>query len=425
MPSPEAHVALRYMRRFRCVGGACEETCCAGWTVPVDRAHHQALKKAMGGSRTDRERFRDAHVRNPDPVADPRRHALLKLLPSGSCTMLTSEGMCSTQARFGEALLPDTCATYPRVMNTIGERIELSGSLSCPEASRLALLAHDALELDVIEQSSLPRMNISSAIAEDAEDHYARYLDPVRGTILGLLSLPNVPLSARMFLVARMADRTRPFFHRGCSTFDEALLARELDTAVDETLVRTCVAGFRSLQPSGPRAGFVLVHALRERLALDSGARSFRELVRTVFDSYGALDGNEVTVEPAALLAAYHTRRDPWQAQHGDRIDAVFTNYAKHYWLKDWFLASPNLLIHAQKLHLRVALLRFLLLSHPELGSPSEEDSAARLEKVAVRVVYKFARANEHSHEFVAQMESLLQRLELTTLAQSIFLLAI
>jgi hypothetical protein len=66
-----------------------------------------------------------------------------------------------------------------------------------------------------------------------------------------------------------------------------------------------------------------------------------------------------------------------------------------------------------------------LLLSHPELGDANASDAAARLDRLAVDVAYKFARATEHLHEFVTQMESLLQRLELTTLPHSIFLLAV
>lgn len=25
-----------YMKKFKCIGGECEDTCCAGWTVSLD-----------------------------------------------------------------------------------------------------------------------------------------------------------------------------------------------------------------------------------------------------------------------------------------------------------------------------------------------------------------------------------------------------
>lgn len=40
-----------YYERFRCIGGACPDTCCAGWEVDVDEAsamYYQGIKGAFG-----------------------------------------------------------------------------------------------------------------------------------------------------------------------------------------------------------------------------------------------------------------------------------------------------------------------------------------------------------------------------------------
>ena len=34
----EPSIPLTYADTFRCIGPACEDTCCQGWSVPVDRA---------------------------------------------------------------------------------------------------------------------------------------------------------------------------------------------------------------------------------------------------------------------------------------------------------------------------------------------------------------------------------------------------
>ena len=32
----------RYTERFRCIGSACEDTCCASWTIHIDKKTYKA-----------------------------------------------------------------------------------------------------------------------------------------------------------------------------------------------------------------------------------------------------------------------------------------------------------------------------------------------------------------------------------------------
>ena len=34
-----------YYKQFQCIGGACEDTCCAGWNITVDKPTYQKYKK--------------------------------------------------------------------------------------------------------------------------------------------------------------------------------------------------------------------------------------------------------------------------------------------------------------------------------------------------------------------------------------------
>ena len=34
-----------YYRQFQCIGGACEDTCCQGWTVDVDKTSYKRLMR--------------------------------------------------------------------------------------------------------------------------------------------------------------------------------------------------------------------------------------------------------------------------------------------------------------------------------------------------------------------------------------------
>jgi len=34
-----------YFEEFSCIGGACEDTCCAGWNITVDKKTYQNYRK--------------------------------------------------------------------------------------------------------------------------------------------------------------------------------------------------------------------------------------------------------------------------------------------------------------------------------------------------------------------------------------------
>ncbi|MFP3632204.1 flagellin lysine-N-methylase, partial [Burkholderia sp. SIMBA_045] len=70
-----------------------------------------------------------------------------------SCPFLNEEKLCSIQLKLGEDFLSHTCKTYPRVTQTVDDVVELSATLSCPEAARLALLNPNKMQFNRNEEA--------------------------------------------------------------------------------------------------------------------------------------------------------------------------------------------------------------------------------------------------------------------------------
>jgi hypothetical protein len=68
-----------------------------------------------------------------------------------------------------------------------------------------------------------------------------------------------------------------------------------------------------------------------------------------------------------------------------------FENYCKQYLVRDWYFEQATVYQHIQGLLVRVAVLRFLLLSHP----------AEELDKLAIDVFQGMSRGVEHHDEFL------------------------
>jgi lysine-N-methylase len=409
-------ITARYMTRFRCLGGACEDTCCQGWQIPLDRRQHQILKQAMDGSPAERAEF-EAGVER-DRAGDDQHHAHLRMKSDGACPFLSPARLCSIQERHGEGALPAVCSTYPRLVARAGARAEVWGALSCPELARQCLLHEDAVEVVEAPPDVTPRWEPARVLAIDPEAPYDRYLEEVRAAGLALLSLRAHPISTRLFLLAYLGKETAPFFRKDLATADGTRLAAAIAHVQAPETVSRWQAELASLPP--PRA--LTANLVSQLLAAQVQVPAFRALVAEVMAGYQASGGE---MAPAALWAEHARRRQECQAAVPGRTELYFENYARNFWLREWHTTAIDLQAHARRLLVRVASLRFLLFGHPRLATlPALEEPRRReaLDAVAVEVFYKFSRAIEHQGSFLERIAATVVDDGLQTFAHSTFL---
>ncbi len=115
-----------YYNLFRCVAGACENTCCMGWKIAIDEKT-LSLYEVMPGKIGDKIR----------KSIDWREACLLQR--GNRCVLLDGNGLCEVQKNCGHEALCESCREYPRHVEEFPEVREYSLSLSCPEAARLIL----------------------------------------------------------------------------------------------------------------------------------------------------------------------------------------------------------------------------------------------------------------------------------------------
>lgn len=132
----------RFVERFRCIGASCEDTCCSGWTVHVDKKTYKAYRKESVPA-LDRMM---ANMTRLDNKAANGAYAEIRAVGELQQCPALQDGICSVQANLGESYLSDVCHAYPRTNLSMDGMAEQSITLSCPEAARLALLAEDAFE---------------------------------------------------------------------------------------------------------------------------------------------------------------------------------------------------------------------------------------------------------------------------------------
>ena len=117
-----------YFDTFRCIAGACPDSCCKEWDVLVDE-DSAAFYRALPGELGDRLRnlLKEEDGDTVMTIIDRR------------CPMWRADGLCDIQAALGHDALCKTCRDFPRLTHDYGDFIEYGLELSCPEAARIIL----------------------------------------------------------------------------------------------------------------------------------------------------------------------------------------------------------------------------------------------------------------------------------------------
>lgn len=141
-----------YTSQFACIGPSCEDNCCTGWTVHIDKKTFTAYRQSQVPELKERFDSKLKRIRSQESDA---RYARIEMNSGSTECPFLEDKLCSVQRELGEDKLSNTCATYPRNTRWTGNYYEQALSLSCPEAARLALL--DANAMDFVEGSVLLR----------------------------------------------------------------------------------------------------------------------------------------------------------------------------------------------------------------------------------------------------------------------------
>jgi len=197
----------RYAANFSCTGAACEDTCCAGWAIPVDKPSFDACCQA--GHTELAKRFK--RVVRPVPNAPPNLHARIELVADSQNCPFLEQGLCAIHRDLGEDYLSNTCASFPRQTRHFADQFEHVLALACPEVARMALLAPDAL--DLIETEVVARAG--SVIATHENWHFsAQAINEIRGFCFQLVRARELELWQRLAVIGHFCHQLDQLIQR-------------------------------------------------------------------------------------------------------------------------------------------------------------------------------------------------------------------
>ena len=301
------------------------------------------------------------------------------------CPLLTSDGLCRIHAELGEGMLPQTCASYPRVTGSIEGVMECSLALSCPEAARLVLLTPD---LAISLQTDAP-----------AEEPFWA----IRAAVLRLVRNREYPLWQRLFLLNIFCQRLDAIA-RGTLKRSLTEFLADFDAAVAGGTLRTAMETL----PIDRKAQLDVVLRLAGLMLHKSNIRPrFVECVKAFTAGIG--NGPGATLD--SLCAHYAYAHDRHFAPFFDRHPYMLENYLINSIVRRRFpfgkgelgsSSEPQMLREFALLAAQFALMRGLLIGLA--GFHGTAFSAAHV----VHTVQAASKHFEHHPEFLTMAHALL-----------------
>jgi hypothetical protein len=234
--------------------------------------------------------------------------------------------------------------------------------------------------------------------------------------MIGLLRRPGFTLDERLFFMTWFAKRASPILNKSTMKADTAAVLAEMAKLESDENLRELARRFAAIETGSP-VTLLLARSLVQGISKHSRP-SFRALVERVLDQYrdvrAWLAGDEASSHAARLNEEYARRKQQVMERDAARVERYLVNITHNYWMHRLPIEAPDLLVHMLRLLALMALLKFLMFSHPD----AERD----LDAVAVEVVYKTARHVEHG-ALLTDLEKSLAEVQLASLAGAVLLI--
>lgn len=196
----------KYLKEFKCIGGECEDSCCIGWDIDIDKITFRQYYKVKD---QEMKKMFQKNVHNNEYCQVPDvDYGKVKLKKDKRCPFLDECNYCIIQSKLGEEYLSNVCTSFPRILNKIDGYYEMSLDVSCPEAARILLLKEEGIEFEENEET-LGKHIISSEIdtkSKEFKNLPIKYFKEIRDLSIKIIKNRKFDLNKRLYILGEFIN---------------------------------------------------------------------------------------------------------------------------------------------------------------------------------------------------------------------------
>lgn len=367
-----------YYKEFSCIADKCEDTCCAGWEIVIDKKSLNKYKMAL---RTDDKSMRRRLLTSVKWVQGTFRQGKDK-----RCAFLNDHNLCDLYSGLGEKSLCKTCRLYPRHIEEFEDVREVTLSISCPEVARILMNKKDPVHFLEYEKPG--------------EEEYEEY-DPFLYSVLA--DTRDVLIEIAQNREVSMDVRVR-MIHG---------LAHDIQTRIDRSQLFSC-------------------EEVLERYQNERAILHFEKICkRDISDKHIHRRNYEKTKHLYEKLYTLELLRDDWESlvyeteamlyeqswEDYDQLEKEFANWLKEE-MPDWEIQCEQILVYFLSTYfcgavydgeayekVMLALISVCLIRELLLARWLKNEKTLTTEDV-IEIVYRYSREIEHSDPNLEEVES-------------------
>jgi lysine-N-methylase len=220
----------KYLKAFKCIAGKCEDSCCIGWDINIDKTTFRQYHKVQD---KDMKRMFQKNVHNNSHYLDSRiDYGKVKLTNDKRCPFLDDENYCIIYSKLGEAYLSNVCASFPRIINKVDGWYEMSLDVACPEAARIILLQENGIEFEEGKEA-LEKYVLSSEIdtkSKEFSHSLVRYFKEIRDMSIKIIQNRKLEISQRLYVLGEFLTSLENESKTSFSTVPKLIKSYDMDS---------------------------------------------------------------------------------------------------------------------------------------------------------------------------------------------------
>ncbi|WFD10037.1 flagellin lysine-N-methylase [Tepidibacter hydrothermalis] len=401
----------QYMKNFKCIGGACEDTCCVGWGIHIDKETYKKYRNCK--DKQMREHLNKNITRqrsNPSNIA----YAKIRLDEDKGCPFLSENKLCEIYSNLGEEYLSLTCTDYPRMYNKVNGVIEKSASMSCPEAARLALLNPNVMEFDQIEEHFNKKVLKGKEInthKTNSSNKIERYFQELRVFTIQILQNREYELWERLIILG--------LFYQKLDEYIKDDKINEIPELIQSYINDIYSDKYKGVFESIPTQITVQMELLKEltddRVLRGVASDRYMQCLKECL--IGIMYTEEATKEEISqrYKLAYEKYYNPYMSRH----EYILENYLVNYVFKNVFPSSKkdDIFDTYVMMIIHYSMIKMHLIGMAGFYKEKFED------KHVIKLIQAFAKVIEHNESYLENAYKLLKLNGFTTMSYMAILL--
>lgn len=399
-------LSIDYYKNFQCIGNKCEEHCCKGWKISVDKKTYGKYRKLISSDFS--KKLNDSINRNRKSQ-NQYDYAKINLV-DGKCPMFSENSLCEVYSNLGRENMCYTCRTYPRIYNQVDNMLEQCLTVSCIEVAKNILLRKDPIEFDLDLKEITEEININRLLLTSKGKNISqKYFNEIREFSIGLIQNRKFTIENRLAILGIFINKLN----------DECIDIEGVTRVIDE-YTRSIKSGvFDNLTE-------VLIQEDKFDAQLEFMMNIYKEIIsktitnkRYINNFVNIVNTLQLDSEDAEKIKeSYRESLNNYYRKFMREHEYIYENYLVNYMFKNLFPSIETSILNSYI----TLIVQFSILKMNLIGISGYYKEEMNIEKV-LNLIQSYAAVTEHDQFLVGKINKYLNENKLNTLAHILILM--